>query len=82
MRKEQVEVCSLWLFWWDLLGGTHWRGQHSFEDGSFFVFFSCLEFATFLALVLARRWEGVTVRDSLGPLLSLVSLLVEEGKFI
>lgn len=46
------------------------------------ILFSFLEFATFLALVLARRWEGVTVRDSLGPLLSLVSLLVEEGNFV
>ena len=34
---------------------THWRGQHSFEDGSLFLFF--LEFATFLVLVPGQEVE-------------------------
>lgn len=37
------------------------------------------EFATFLALMPGQEVEGVTVRDSLGPLMSLVSSLEGEN---
>lgn len=43
------------------------------EVGSGLAHGPSFEFATFLALMPGQKVEGVTVRDSLGPLLSLVS---------
>lgn len=46
------------------------------------VFSFFLSLPPFCFWYLARRWEGVTVSHSFGPLLSLVFPLKEEGNFV